>query len=195
MNLLIMGVGGQGALTAAKIIGSAAMAKGYDVKASEVHGMSKRGGSVETFVRYSKTKVASPIIFRGGADIVLGFEALESLRGTGFLKKGGTMVMNTQRINPMPVIIGAAEYPKGIDVYLKGLGINVLAIDAAKIAQDIGTLHAINVVMIGAISTLPDFKKDFTADDWITAIRASLPEQFVAMNIKAFESGLAAVQK
>jgi indolepyruvate ferredoxin oxidoreductase beta subunit len=189
MDILIMGVGGQGALTAAKIIGIVAMSKGYDVKASEVHGMSKRGGSVETYVRYSKTPVAAPIIFKGGADIVLGFEALEALRGVVFLKKGGTMVMNTQRIDPMPVIIGAAEYPKNIEEEFKKLGINVLAINAEKIALEAGSLHAINVAMIGAISTLPEFEKDFAIDDWLDAIRISLPPKVVPMNEAAFEIG------
>ena len=189
MNLLIMGVGGQGALTAAKVIGIAAMAKGYDAKASEVHGMSKRGGSVETYVRYSKTKVASPVIFRGDADVVLGFEALEALRGAAFLKQGGVVVMNTQRIDPMPVIIGTAEYPQGIEEYLKEIGVRVLAIDAAKIAIEAGTLHAVNVAMIGAISTLPEFEKDFSITDWKAAIRESLSERFYAVNEVAFDMG------
>jgi len=189
MNLLIMGVGGQGALTAAKIIGIAAMAKGYDSKASEVHGMSKRGGSVETYVRYSKTTVASPVIFRGDADVVFGFEALEALRGASYLKQGGVVVMNTQMIDPMPVIIGAAEYPQGIEEYLKGIGIRVLAIDAEKIALEAGTLHAVNVAMIGAISTLPEFEKDFTEQEWKEAIRESLPSKLYPVNEVAFEMG------
>jgi indolepyruvate ferredoxin oxidoreductase beta subunit len=189
MNILIAGVGGQGALLAAKIIGDTAMSKGFDVKMSEVHGMSKREGSVETFVRYSMEKIYAPIIGRGDADIVLGFEALEALRGTVYLKKGGKVLMNTQEIDPMPVITGAVKYPEGITERIAKQGINVLAMDAAAVALGVGNLKTVNVVMIGAMSSLPEFLCEFSYDDWVKTIRECVPAKFVDVNLKAYEAG------
>ena len=110
MNIMIVGVGGQGTLLASRILGKVAIKEGYDVKVSEVHGMSQRGGSVVTYVKYSD-KVYSPIIDRGEADLILAFEMLEAMRALPYLKKGGKMIANTQKMNPMPVITGAMEYP------------------------------------------------------------------------------------
>lgn len=189
MNILIAGVGGQGALLLAKIIGAAAVAKGYDVKVSEVHGMSQRGGSVETYVRYAKETIASPIIGKGGADVVLGFEALEALRGAGFLKKGGKLVMNTQEIDPMPVITGKAVYPEGIDERLSEMGVDVLTVDALAIAKGVGNPKAVNVVMLGVVSAMPEFGDDFSSEDWRQAIMECVPPKFLDLNLKAFEAG------
>ena len=176
MNILISGVGGQGALLTAKIIGAAAMAKGYDVKVSEIHGMSQRGGSVETYVRYGKEPISSPIIDKGCADIVLGFEALEALRAISFLKKTGKMIMNTQQINPMPVIIGKAEYPENIPSKLEDMGVNILAVD-------VGKSKTANVTMLGVISEL---LKEL---DLKSAIKECVKTEFLDINIKAFEEG------
>jgi indolepyruvate ferredoxin oxidoreductase beta subunit len=187
MNILISGVGGQGALLAAKIIGAAAMKRGYDVKVSEIHGMSQRGGSVETYAQYSKTPVNAPIFGKGEADIVLGLEALESLRGAAFLKKGGFVIANTQRINPMPVITGAAEYPTGIAEKIEGLGVKVHTVDAFKAAEAAGSVKAVNVVMLGAMSAL--LGDGFTYEDWVESVKECVPPKFVEMNLKAFDEG------
>ena len=189
MNILIAGVGGQGALLAARVIGAAAAAKGFDVKVSEVHGMSQREGSVETYVRYSKEPIASPIIGKGGADIVLGFEALEALRGAAFLKKGGKMVMNTQEIDPMPVITGKVVYPEDIPARVEGLGVEVVAVDALSAAREVGNLKAVNVVMLGILSSLPEFAGDFSDEDWLEAVKACVPARFLEVNLRAFEAG------
>jgi len=189
VNILIAGVGGQGALLAARIIGAAAASKNFDVKVSEVHGMSQREGSVETYVRYAKEPISSPIIGKGGADVVLGFEALEALRGVPFLRKGGKMVMNTQRIDPMPVITGAAAYPEDIPARVRGLGIEVVAADALRAAKEVGNVKAVNVVMLGVLSGLPEFAGEFSAEDWTEAVKACVPGRFLEINLKAFGAG------
>jgi len=189
MNILIMGVGGQGALLAAKLIGAAAVSKGFDVKASEVHGMAKRGGSVETYVRYSREPIGAPIIAKGEADIILGLEALEALRGVAYLRKGGRVVMNTQEIDPMPVITGKDKYPENIAGVLTGQGISVVAVDALAAAQSAGSIMVTNVVMIGAMSQIPEFLADFCDGDWVEAIRASVKGCFLDINLRAFEAG------
>ncbi|MCL2461317.1 MAG: indolepyruvate oxidoreductase subunit beta, partial [Defluviitaleaceae bacterium] len=152
-------------------------------------GMSQREGSVETYVRYSREPICAPIIGRGGADVVLGLEALEALRAADFLKKGGKMVMNTQEIDPMPVITGKAAYPGGIPARLEGLGIEVVAAGALEIAREAGNLKAANVVMIGVLSGLPEFREDFEEEDWKEALRACVPGKSLEMNLRAFEAG------
>ena len=133
-NIMIVGVGGQGTLLASKILGKAAMDSGLDVKVSEVHGMSQRGGSVVTYVRFGD-EVYSPVIGKGDADVILSFEILEAARWLPHLKPGGTIVTSTQEINPMPVIIGAAEYPEGLADDMKALGVDVRAFDAPAKAE------------------------------------------------------------
>jgi len=191
VNILIAGVGGQGALLAARIIGAAAASKGFDVKVSEVHGMSQREGSVETYIRYSRDQISSPIIGKGCADVVLGFEALEALRGAAFLRKGGKMVMNTQEIDPMPVITGKAEYPADIPARLREMGTEVITADALGVAREVGNLKAVNVVMLGVLSSLPEFAEDFSAEDWTEALKACVPGKFLELNLKAYEAGKA----
>ena len=132
-NIMIVGVGGQGTLLASKLLGRILLENGYDVKVSEVHGMSQRGGSVVTYVRYGE-KVYSPIIDKGEADIIISFELLEAARWVEYLKEGGILLTNTQRINPMPVITGAAEYPKSLEQKLATLPIQLDAMDALGLA-------------------------------------------------------------
>ena len=131
-SVLIVGVGGQGTLLASRLLGKTMMDLGYDVKVSEVHGMSQRGGSVETYVRYGD-RVYSPVIDPGEADVVLAFEQLEAARFLPFLKKGGTVITNTQKIDPMPVVAGSAQYPEGLLEEIKAQGARVLAVDALSL--------------------------------------------------------------
>ncbi len=145
--IMIVGVGGQGTLLASRIIGAVLLEGGYDVKVSEVHGMSQRGGSVVTYVKYGD-KVYSPVIEKGEADLILSFEELEAARWLPYLKQGGRLVLNTQRINPMPVITGAAEYPENITEKLKKTGADITAVDALKIAEEAGSAKAVNVALL-----------------------------------------------
>ena len=181
MNIMIVGVGGQGTLLASRILGKVAIKEGYDVKVSEVHGMSQRGGSVVTYVKYGD-KVYSPIIDRGESDLILAFEMLEAMRA--FLKKGGKMIANTQKMNPMPVITGAMEYPENIEEKLSAK-INLQAVDALSLAEKAGTIKAVNVVLIGLLAKSMDVDKNV----WIDVIKETVPEKFLDVNIKAFELG------
>lgn len=183
MNIMIVGVGGQGTLLASRILGNVAIKKGYDVKVSEVHGMSQRGGSVITYVKYGD-KVYSPIIDRGEADIILAFEMLEAMRALPYLKKGGKMIANTQKMNPMPVITGAMEYPADIEKKLSDK-INLKAVDALSLAERAGTIKAVNVVLIGLLAKSMNVDKQV----WLDVIKETVPEKFVDLNLKAFELG------
>jgi len=183
MNIMIVGVGGQGTLLASRILGNVAINQGYDVKVSEVHGMSQRGGSVVTYVKYGD-KVYSPIIGKGEADIILAFELLEAYRALPYLKKGGKMIVNTQEINPMPVITGAAEYPAELDKKLAE-NCNLTALDALKMASEAGNIKAVNVVLIGVLAK----STDVPYEKWIEALKATVPEKFLELNLKAFDMG------
>ena len=183
MNIMIVGVGGQGTLLASRILGRVAIKEGYDVKVSEVHGMSQRGGSVVTYVKYGD-EVYSPIIGKGEADIVLAFEILEAYRALPYLRKGGKMIANTQKINPMPVITGAMEYPADIEKKLAEK-INLQAVDALNLAEQAGTIKAVNVVLIGLLAKSTSIDKSV----WLEAIKETVPEKFVNLNLKAFELG------
>ncbi|MCR4610578.1 MAG: indolepyruvate oxidoreductase subunit beta [Lachnospiraceae bacterium] len=183
-NIMIVGVGGQGTLLASKILGRLFVTKDYDVKVSEVHGMSQRGGSVVTYVRYGD-KVYSPIVDKGEADQVISFELLEGARWVEYLSKDGVLVTNTQQINPMPVITGAATYPSDIEMKLKDMGVNVDAFDALSLAEEAGSAKCVNIVLLGHLSN----HYDFTEEEWHDAIKACVKERFIDMNIKAFELG------
>ena len=135
-NIMIVGVGGQGSLLASKMLGKLLLSQGFDVKVSEVHGMSQRGGSVVTYVRYGE-KVYSPIIDKGTADFIISFEKLEAARWVPYLKKGGKIIMSTQEIDPMPVIIGAAQYPENLVEKMQAAGADVDAIDALDLAMQV----------------------------------------------------------
>ena len=186
-SVLIVGVGGQGTLLASRLLGSAMMDLGYDVKVSEVHGMSQRGGSVETYVRYGD-KVYSPVINQGEADIVLAFEQLEAARFLPFLKKGGVVVTNTQQIDSMPVVTGTAQYPQGLLDQIRAQGAGLLAIDALSLAEQAGSVKAVNVVLIGAMAKSLGTEKEI----WLKTIEKTVPPKFVEMNKRAFELGYAA---
>ncbi len=186
VNILISGVGGQGTLLASRIIGNVAIEAGYDVKVSEVHGMSQRGGSVVTFVKFSDGKVSSPILNEGEADYVLAFEALEAYRSLPFLKKDGLLLYNTQKINPMPVITGAEKYPEEISEKINSLGINNVSVDALALAKEAGSERSVNLALIGLLSPSLPFPKE----NWLEAIKRTTKEKFVDINLKAFELGL-----
>lgn len=185
-NIMIVGVGGQGALLASKTLGQVLLDAGYDVKVSEVHGMSQRGGSVVTYVRYGD-KVFSPIVDKGEADFIVSFEMLEAARYVEYLKKNGQIVVNTQQIDPMPVITGAAKYPEKLDEKMQKMGIKVDAVDCLKLAQQAGTAKSVNIVLMGRLSKYMDFSEDA----WLRAIEKLVKPQFLEMNKKAFSLGRA----
>ena len=182
-NIMIVGVGGQGTLRASRILGNAVIRKGYDVKVSEVHGMSQRGGSVVTYVKFGDA-VHSPIIDKGEADIILAFECLEAYRALPWLKKGGKMIVNDQMINPMPVITGAADYPADILTKL-GVAVDLTAVDALSLAQKAGNAKAVNVVLIGVMAK----NTEIPYEEWVETIKATVPPKFLEANLKAFDLG------
>ncbi len=184
MNIMIVGVGGQGTLLASRILGAAAQNIGMDVKLSEVHGMSQRGGSVVTYVRYGE-KIASPIIEHGGADIILAFEQLEAYRYIPYLKEGGTMIVNTQKTDPMPVICGTAKYPEQILEKIEKMNIKVIALDALTLAIEAGNAKAANVALIGTLAKHSTIEKEH----WINAVKSTVPAKFLEANLTAFELG------
>ncbi len=183
-NIMIVGVGGQGSLLASKLLGKLLLAKGYDVKVSEVHGMSQRGGSVVTYVRFGE-KVYSPVIDIGEADVIVSFELLEAARWTQYLRPNGKILTNTQQTNPMPVITGAAEYPTDLVCKMKEAGLDVDAIDALSLAREAGSDKAVNLVLMGRLSNY----FDFTDEEWNAAIEQSVPPKFLDLNKKAFALG------
>lgn len=185
-NIMIVGVGGQGALLASKTLGQVLLDAGYDVKVSEVHGMSQRGGSVVTYVRYGK-KVYSPIIDKGQADYVVSFELLEAARYTEYLKEGGRIVVNTQQIDPMPVITGAAKYPENLVEKMTEEGFKVDAMDCLSLAKEAGSTKSVNIVLMGRLSKYMDFQEEA----WLKAIEKLVKPQFLDMNKKAFSLGRA----
>lgn len=183
-NIMIVGVGGQGSLLASKLLGHMLLEQGFDVKVSEVHGMSQRGGSVVTYVRCSD-KVDSPVIDRGEADFIVSFELLEAARWMNFLKPGGRIVTSTQQIDPMPVVIGAAEYPENLLEKMKAAGAEVDALDCLALARRAGSDKAVNLVLMGRLShyfRMPD-------EAWQKSIEAVVPPKFLELNRRAFELG------
>ncbi len=184
MNIMIVGVGGQGSLLASKLLGRVLIGEGYDVKVSEVHGMSQRGGSVVTYVRCGD-KVYSPIIDKGEADYIVSFEKLEAARYVDHLKKGGVIVTNDQRIDPMPVITGAFEYPDEVLDSLKKKGVRIDSIDALSLALEAGSSKCVNIVLMGRLSVYSDISEEA----WIRAIEEVAPKKFMEINKKAFALG------
>lgn len=182
-SIMIVGVGGQGTLLASKLLGNVLLSQCYDVKVSEVHGMSQRGGSVVTYVRFGE-KVYSPVVDLGEADYILSFELLESARWIGYLKKGGRLITNTHRTPPMPVITGAAEYPSNIEARLRELA-DVTALEAMPLAEQAGSAKAVNVVLVGVLSR----SMDIPEENWLRAIEETVPPKFVELNRRAFLLG------
>ena len=183
-NIMIVGVGGQGSLLASKLLGRLLMEQGYDVKVSEVHGMSQRGGSVVTYVRYGD-RVASPVIDKGEADFIVSFELLEAARWISFLKPGGQIVTSTQQIDPMPVITGAMAYPENLVEKMQATGVKVDALDCLALAKQAGSSKAVNIVLMGRLSHYFDLPEDA----WMQAMEAIVPAKFLELNKKAFALG------
>ena len=187
VNVMIVGVGGQGSLLASKLLGKVLLDAGYDVKVSEVHGMSQRGGSVVTYVRFGD-KVASPIIDLGESDFILSFEKLEAARYAEYLSPNGKIIVNTQEIDPMPVIVGRAVYPSHVLNELESRDVTVDAVDALSLAERAGTAKAVNVVLLGRLArSLPDIPREA----WQDAIKSSVKPKFVEVNLRAFDLGYA----
>ena len=186
-NVMIVGVGGQGSLLASKLLGHLLLEQGYDVKVSEVHGMSQRGGSVVTYVRFGE-HVYSPIIDKGEADFIVSFEKLEAARWMEYLKPGGRVIVNTQEIDPMPVITGAADYPTDLIEKMRALGAQVDDMDALSIAEEAGSAKAVNIALMGRLSR---YFTDISEQAWQDAITACVPKKFLELNRKAFARGRA----
>ena len=187
-NIMIVGVGGQGTLLASKLLGKVLLDQGYDVKVSEVHGMSQRGGSVVTYVRYGD-KVYSPVIDKGEADIIVSFEKLESARWIEFLKPDGQIITNVQEMEPMPVIVGNAVYPENLIEKMQKAGAKVDAKDFLKLAEEAGSSKAVNIALMGRLSK---YFPDISEDKWLSALEAIVPPKFLELNKKAFALGQSA---
>ncbi len=190
-NILLAGVGGQGTILAAKMLTIGLMEEGYDVKMSEIHGMSQRGGDVVSQVRYSKSKVYSPVIEKGKADIVVAFEEMEALRNLDYLAPGGTVVVNKERIPSMTVLTGAEKYPAEIMPSLEANAGKVIAIDASRMAEELGTVKAANVILLGALI------KAMGLDDidWDTIVRNNVKAKFADLNAEALKKGMEAAAR
>ena len=189
INVLLVGVGGQGTILASKILTHVALAQGHEVKMSEIHGMAQRGGSVVTQVRMGEG-VYSPVIEPGEADFVVAFEQLEAYRWAHFLKKDGTLIVNTQKIVPLTVLIGAANYPESILVDLKDRVERFIELDGLKLASEAGNAKATNVVLMGVLSKYMGFPEEA----WQNALEARIPAKLLELNKKAFASGVAAAK-
>ncbi|BBF42130.1 indolepyruvate oxidoreductase subunit IorB [Lachnospiraceae bacterium KM106-2] len=188
-NIMIVGVGGQGTLLTSRVLGQVALKQGYDVKLSEVHGMAQRGGSVVTYVRYG-TKVYEPIVEEGQADVLIAFERLEAYRYAHFLKKDGILLLNDVRIDPMPVIIGAAEYPEQIVEELSN-ECRVIAVDAVKEARALGNEKVFNTLILGILANYLTFDEKV----WIAELTETVPEKTIQINQKAFKKGFELAKK
>lgn len=189
-NILLSGVGGQGTITAAKMLTFGLMEAGYNVKMSEIHGMSQRGGDVVSQVRYSKEKVFSPVIEKGTADIIVSFEEMEALRTLDYLKPDGAVVVNTERIPSMTVLTGAEEYANDVIEEIEKAADRVHTMDASKMAADLGNVKAANVILLGALVKLMGLDDI----DWEDIIRKNVKEKFIDLNLKAFKVGADAVK-
>ncbi len=183
-SIVICGVGGQGILLASDILADVCLESGYDVKKSEVHGMSQRGGDVISTVRYGE-KVYSPIIGENSADIILALEKLEALRNIPYLKSDGKLIVNDYRWDPLPVASGLDSYPEEVLEVLKSNVRNIYIVDGAKIAKEAGNLRTMNVVLLGVLSLFLDFSKEI----WIKVMEKRIPSKYLEMNLIAFEKG------
>ena len=184
-NIMIVGVGGQGTLLASKLLGAVLLEQGFDVKVSEVHGMSQRGGSVVTYVRYGD-RVYSPVIDRGEADVILSFELLEAARWLEYLKVGGQIIVNTQQMEPMPVIAGEAAYPENLVEKMQAAGAKVDAEDFLRMALVAGNAKAVNIALLGRLSL---YFPEIPEEAWQSALEKNVPPKFLELNRKAFALG------
>lgn len=185
-SILIAGVGGQGTVLTARVLSRLLLQKGYDIKVSEIHGMSQRGGSVVTQVRYGD-KVHSPIIAPNSADDIIGFELLEGVRALPYLKEGGTIIVNEQKINPMPVVIGKATYPDDLKDFLCHCGAKVKLFDAHLLAMKAGNAKCLNMVMLGAWAKNAGL--EFNEEECLNIIANNVPQKFLNVNIDGFKRG------
>ncbi len=188
VNIMIVGVGGQGSLLASKLLGNLLVSENYDVKVSEVHGMSQRGGSVVTYVRFGD-KVYSPVIEEGEADYIVSFEKLEAARWASCLADGGRIIVNTQRIDPMPVITGVASYPEEILDELSEKGVSIDSIDALSLANKAGSSKAVNIVLMGRLAKYFESEYGICREKWIETLEKTVAPKFIDMNKKAFDLG------
>lgn len=189
-NILLTGVGGQGTILAAKMLTIGLMEAGYDVKMSEIHGMSQRGGDVISQVRYSKEKVYSPVIEKGTADIIVSFEEMEALRTLDYIRPGGTVVVNTERIPSMTVMTGEEVYAEDVVDEIRKAAGKVVAMDASAMASDLGNVKAANVILLGTLV------KAMGLDDidWEDIVRKNVKEKFIDLNLKALKVGMDSVK-
>ena len=183
-NVLLVGVGGQGILLASEVISQAAMNQGFDVKKSEIHGMAQRGGVVSSHVRYAK-RIYSPLIRKGTADVLVSFEKAEGYRWIEYLKPGGEIVTNTTEIVPPVLNVLGKTYPHDVLDKMREQGLDVLAVDAASVAEKLGNLRAMNVVLLGVISD----KLEFSVETWLDALKMRVPKKHLELNLKAFDEG------
>lgn len=183
-NILLVGVGGQGTILAGKILAEVAVLQGFDVKMSEVHGMAQRGGSVVTHVRLAE-QVYSPLVEEGEADFIVAFERLEALRWAHFLREGGCIIVNDQRIDPMTVITGQFPYPPEILETLQGGAGEIVVLDALQLAREVGSIKAVNVVLLGALAQRTQIERS----QWLEAIRRTVPAKTLELNLLAFAAG------
>ena len=189
-NILLAGVGGQGTILAAKMLTLGLMEEGYDVKMSEIHGMSQRGGDVTSQVRYSSDKVFSPVVEKGTADILIAFEEMEALRNLDYLREDGTVVVNTERIPSMTVLTGAEKYPEDILSEIKKAAAKTIVLDATGMARDLGNPKAANVILLGALIKA----MNLTDIDWEKILSENVKEQFLELNLKALKAGQDSVE-
>lgn len=188
-SVLLVGVGGQGTILVSKLLTAGLVKAGFDVKMSEIHGMSQRGGSVSTHVRYGE-KVYSPVIEEGEADLLISFEKMEAIRWLKFLKPEGHLIVNNYKINPLPVLIGKEIYPeKEIDEELKFLSATV--INAFDKASEIGNIRVMNVILLGTVVKMMNLEDI----DWEEIIRNNVKKKFIDVNIKAFNEGIKLIDK
>lgn len=183
-NILLVGVGGQGILLASEILAETVMLAGFDVKKSEIHGMSQRGGSVVSHVRYGK-EVFSPIVPEGEGDILFGFELMETCRSLPLLRQGGAVIANDLRISPPSVLMGQETYPEGLSEKIKAAFPDFLLVDGQRLAADAGNVRAANTVLLGAVSKRLDIPEEY----WLKALEKMVPAKAVEVNKKAFQLG------
>ncbi len=184
-SIMLVGVGGQGTILASKLLTLGLMEAGYDVKMSEIHGMSQRGGSVSSQVRYGEEKVYSPVIEIGGADMIVSFEKMEALRYIRYLKPEGKIVTNNFRMNSVSTLVGKFEYKEDeIDAELKRL--NATMVDAAKKAEELGNIKVMNVILLGSLVKSMNLEHI----DWKDIIKQNVKEKYIDLNLKAFEEGM-----
>jgi indolepyruvate ferredoxin oxidoreductase, beta subunit len=183
-NILLVGVGGQGILLAAEILSETCMLAGFDVKKSEIHGMSQRGGSVVSHVRYGK-EVFSPTVPEGEGDILFGFELMESYRSLPLLRPGATVVANDLCIAPPSVLMGQEQYPADLSEKIKQLFPDFILVDGQQLAIDAGNARAANTVLLGAVSKRMNIEEKY----WLESIERMVPKKALEVNLKAFQVG------